>query len=166
MDKLYKSVNHWKTIQKSKKSFSWCTKFGVNKDKLKSFFLEIRLGNKSKLSQKKIKLLNYFQSGQLDSAENLDLTLIKDFPEDQFIWKALGTILIKGKKYDRALVAFDKAIEIFPNDFETHHNLSLLLLELERLDEAENSCKTAIRLKPDSAEAYFNLAHTLQKKID
>ena len=37
----------------------------------------MRLGNKSEISQKKLKLLNYFQSDQLDSAENSCKTAIR-----------------------------------------------------------------------------------------
>ena len=88
------------------------------------------------------KLLNYFQSGQLNFAEELAISIINQFPDHQFTWKVLGLILFKANKQSRALIALNKAIELSPRDFEAYNNLGLLLQDLRRWDEAEISCKS------------------------
>ena len=109
------------------------------------------------------KLLNYFQSGQLNFAEELAISIINQFPDHQFTWKVLGLILFKANKQSRALIALNKAIELSPRDFEAYNNLGLLLQDLRRWGEAEISCKKAVEYGPQSPEAQFNLAHTYQK---
>jgi tetratricopeptide (TPR) repeat protein len=115
-------------------------------------------------SEGEIKLLrDNYQNGLYADAEKLALSIIERFPRHNFSWKVLAEILKKIGRTPEALVAGQKAVEIFPQDAEAHSNLGITLAELGRLDEAEASYTQAIALKPDYAQAHCNLGVTLQR---
>lgn len=107
-------------------------------------------------------LLKSYQSGQLDIAEKLAVSLIREFPENQFSWKILGAILKQTGRIDDSLTAMQKSVQLSPLDPHAHSNLGATLLEIGRLDEAEASCLKAIKLKPNFAAAHNNLGVTLK----
>ena len=115
-------------------------------------------------SQKQLSnLLELYQSGQLNDAEKLAVSLTQHFPRHPFGWKALGAIFkAKGRKFE-AVDANRKAVELSPQDAETYNNLGVTLQELGRLDEAEASSRQAIALNPDYAEAHSNLGNILRE---
>ena len=76
------------------------------------------------LSQTQINtLLKYFSDKKLDDAENFGLMLSKEFPENPFIWKALGVILKEKGKISESITANKKSLKLNPNDAEVHNNL-------------------------------------------
>ena len=107
-------------------------------------------------------LLEHYQTGRLDDAEKLSLSITQEFPEHPFPWKVLGAALKKMGKIKESLVASQKSVELDPQDAEAHYNLGNTLKEQGRLKEAEASYRQAIVLKPDYAEAYYNLGNTLK----
>jgi tetratricopeptide (TPR) repeat protein len=108
-------------------------------------------------------LLEYYQKGQYDLAQNLATTLTQQYPNHPFGWKVMGALFKKTGKLEDSVVANQKVLEISPNDAEAHSNLGITLKELGRLEDAEISCKQAIAIKPDYAEAYYNLGVILQE---
>ena len=108
-------------------------------------------------------LLNYYQQGKLDDAEKLALTIIKDFPNHMFSWKALGSIFYKQNRKKEALNANQKALNLAPNDFEILNNLGVVLKDLKRSEEAANAFKKALSIKKNYAEAHYNLGSTLKE---
>ena len=108
-------------------------------------------------------LLEYYQKGRYDLAQNLATTLTQQYPNHPFGWKVMGALLKKTGKLEDSVVANQKVLEISPNDAEAHSNLGITLKELGRLEDAETSCKQAIAIKPDYAEAHYNLGVTLQE---
>ena len=56
-----------------------------------------------------------------------------------------------------AIDAFEKGVEIDPEDPVAHFNLGELLYDLEELEEAEEECLEAIRLDPAYGMAYLTL---------
>ena len=108
-------------------------------------------------------LLEHYKKRRFDEAENLAISIIKEFPKHQFSWKVLGTVLsAKGKKAD-AINAFHKALEISPQDAEAHNNLGVVLYELGKLHEAEAVYNQAITFEPDHALSHNNLGNTLKQ---
>jgi len=108
-------------------------------------------------------LLQHYQSGRYDDAEKLAVSITERFPEHEFGWKALGTILSQTGRFSESLVPSQKAVQLVPQDAEAHYNLGITLQELGRLEEAEASYRRAIALKPDYAEAHSNLGSTLKE---
>ena len=108
-------------------------------------------------------LLEHYQNGRFNDAENLAVFITNGFPKHQFAWKVLGAVLNKLDRIPESVVAKEKAVKLDPTDAEAHYNLGITLQELGRLDEAEASYTQAIALKPDYAEAHNNLGNTLKE---
>ena len=108
-------------------------------------------------------LLENYQKGRYDLAENLAKTIAQKYPNHEFGWKVLGVVFKQTGRLQDSLIANQKAVEISPNDAEAQSNLGITLQELGRLVEAEISYKKAIAIKPDYAEAHSNLGNTLQE---
>jgi Flp pilus assembly protein TadD len=107
-------------------------------------------------------LLEQYNNGQYDETEKLALLITQQFPEHQFGWKVLGALLGDTNRQSEALDANQKAIQLAPDDAETHNNLGNAFIALGRLDEAEVSLRQAITKKPDYHEAYNNLGIMLK----
>ena len=107
-------------------------------------------------------LLKYYKNGQLSEAENLAISLTKEFPTHSFGWKVLGVILGDTGRKNEALRVHQKAIEIAPQDTGSYNNLGNTLKGLGRFEEAELSFKQSIKLNPKSAIAHNNLGVLLK----
>ncbi|MEH2333191.1 tetratricopeptide repeat protein, partial [Nostoc sp.] len=72
------------------------------------------------------------------------------------------------KKLDAAVAAYEKAIQLNPNDATAYYNLGNALRQQKKLDAAVAAYEKAIQLNPNDATAYYNLGITLddQKKLD
>ena len=108
-------------------------------------------------------LLDSYQSGKLEVAEKLALTMSKKFPEYPFSWKILGAILEKQGRNIEALNANNKALSLVPNDVEALNNLGIILKNLKRLVEAESVFKKTLKLNSDNTAAHYNLGNTLKE---
>ena len=108
-------------------------------------------------------LLKYFKKGSLEDAEDLALSVTKEFPKHFFGWKILGAVLALTNRNSEALAANQTAVALSPKDTEVHNNLAIAFKGLGKLEEAEASWRQAIALKPDFAEAYNNLGLILQE---
>jgi predicted O-linked N-acetylglucosamine transferase (SPINDLY family) len=67
------------------------------------------------------------------------------------------------KRYDEAIIHFDKALSLKPDYAEGWSNKGLTLRELKRYDEAIIHFDKALSLKPDYAEGWSNKGSTLQE---
>ena len=108
-------------------------------------------------------LLQHYQKGQYDLAENLAKTISQKYPNHQFGWKVLGAVFQLTGRLQESLIANQRAVAISPNDVQAHNNLGISLQELGRLEEAEASYNKAIAIKPEYAEAHYNLGNTLKE---
>ena len=93
----------------------------------------------------------------------LDRALLIDFSKKDIeliatAWVNRGVAFLGLDKSEHALVSFNKAIHINPNDPQALSNKGVALHNLKRHNEAEHYYDQAIKLKPDYAEAYFNKA--------
>jgi tetratricopeptide (TPR) repeat protein len=106
-------------------------------------------------------LLQNCQDGQYGDAEKLAKSITKKFPESQFGWLILGTLLQVTGRIPESLFACQKSVQLAPQDADAHDKLGNALKELGKLDEAEASYTQAIALKPNYAPAHCNLGITL-----
>ena len=138
-------------------------KLDVLERQLASINKQDTVGSLSPSPRQLSSLLEHYQNGRLDDAENLAIFITHDFPKHPFAWKILGAVLTAAGRTSEAVEAKEQAIKLAPNDPESHNNLGNTLKKLGRLDEALASCRQAIALKPDFAEAHSNLGITLKE---
>jgi tetratricopeptide (TPR) repeat protein len=75
--------------------------------------------------------------------------------------KKAGSIYLNKKRYQEALLAYEQAIQLDPNDAVLYNGKGLALSNLNRYGEALIAYEQAIRLNPNNADAYFNKGDAL-----
>jgi tetratricopeptide (TPR) repeat protein len=77
-------------------------------------------------------------------------------------WFNQGNALAQSGRWEEAVAAFGRALQLVPDFPEAHTNLGNVLFSLHRLPEAVDHYRAAIRLKPDYADAHYNLGLALR----
>ena len=134
--------------------------------KLQKKFPQNRLvqGRTPEPSQDKIdSLANLFHSGQLTIVERTCQKLLQAYPQSIIVINVLGAALQELGQFEEAVQAFDRAIQLNPDNAEAHSNRGVALQRQGRLEEAVQSIDRAIQLNPDYAEAYSNRGVALQE---
>ncbi|MEG4485705.1 tetratricopeptide repeat protein [Microcoleus sp. D2_18a_B4] len=75
----------------------------------------------------------------------------------------LGNSLQESGRFDEAVAAYKKAIELNPNFSWSYHSLGDVLLKVEKWEEAVAAYKNAVELNPDFSWSYHNLGDALLK---
>ena len=75
----------------------------------------------------------------------------------------LGNSLQESGRFDEAVAAYKKAIELNPNFSWSYHSLGDVLLKLEKWEEAVAAYKKAVELNPEFSWSYHNLGDALLK---
>jgi tetratricopeptide (TPR) repeat protein len=78
-------------------------------------------------------------------------------------WVGIGNAYHRMRKPELALEAFEKAVEVDPNDGYTRRNLGGMLIGFKRIDEAVMHLRKALDLLPDDPQAIFGLANALEQ---
>lgn len=78
----------------------------------------------------------------------------------------MGVEALRREEPERALKAFEMALEAEPNDPETHYNVGMALLGMGKGEEAVVHIRRATELRPDYRNAHFNLGVLLARKGD
>jgi len=79
---------------------------------------------------------------------------------------ALGNAYQKLTRYHQAIEAYERSIQMEPNQksiYAMYMNLGICLVEVGRYDEAISQLKKAISLKPDEAVLYYNLGRIMRR---
>jgi tetratricopeptide (TPR) repeat protein len=79
-------------------------------------------------------------------------------PPDPAFWDALGGVLSFTGDQQRALVAYDRALELAPNEPQFRFNRATVRRFLGDLEGAESDYDRVLELAPDDFEAYKNRA--------
>jgi len=79
-------------------------------------------------------------------------------------WHEKGIEAKKSGYYSVALRCFEKALEINPNDDQSHYNIGLLYSNKGKTKEAISHYKQAIAINPGNADFHYNLGYTYFKK--
>ena len=101
------------------------------------------------------------QAGDLRNAESIYRQVIAVVSSNANAWCFLGMACHDQSRFDEAVEAYHKALDIQPNFPIALSNLGNTLKQLGRLEEAEASCREALRLKPDYSTAFNNLGVAL-----
>src|SRR5262249_25107298 len=89
---------------------------------------------------------------------DLDAVLAID-PSAVGAWSNRGGILVHLRRYEDAVVCFDKALALSPDFFEALVNRGMALAELKRFEEAALTFEKVVRLRPDMPSVRGYLAH-------
>ena len=109
-----------------------------------------------------LKSLLSLQAGQFDQAIEWITRAIRLDPRPEYLL-CLGTTLLRQGRCDDALKAFDKAIQLKPDDAELWTYLGGVLVDLERLAEALLSYQQALKLNPRQSKAAERCAFVLHR---
>ena len=96
------------------------------------------------------------QRGQTERGIELLRQALALEPRQPLAHRDLGNALQQLRRFDEALVSYDKALALKSDLADAHNNRGVALASLRRLDEALVSYGHAIALKPDYAQAYNN----------
>jgi tetratricopeptide (TPR) repeat protein len=69
-----------------------------------------------------------------------------------------ATVMLHAKRYEYALKALDRAIELAPNVPEAHVNRGFALIGLSEPAQAAQAFERALELRPTQVNAYYGLA--------
>jgi tetratricopeptide (TPR) repeat protein len=95
-----------------------------------------------------------FRAGQYDHALEWMARAITQKPRPDYI-VSLATTLLKQGRSEEALKAFDKAIQLKPDDADTWKQMGDALLELQRYDHALLSFQHVLKLDPRHQDAAY-----------
>ena len=126
----------------------------INKDK------DNENNTKQNFSQTTIKqLIKLYNKGNLSVVLEKAQILSKKYPQALPVWNILGASAVQLKKFDEAVEAYNKCINLKPDYVDAYINMGVALKEQGKLDEAIDACKKAISLKPDYAISYSNIGN-------
>jgi tetratricopeptide (TPR) repeat protein len=101
----------------------------------------------------------YWQNSEMLWQRAIDVT------SDNYVaFYNLGSVLLKDRQVDPAMVLFQKAIEIKPDYEKAYVDMGSALMLVEQTDEAIGYYQKALQIRPDLAEAWSNLGSALLKK--
>jgi tetratricopeptide (TPR) repeat protein len=103
-----------------------------------------------------------FDARQFDHALEWLTRAIRQDPRPEYL-AALGNTLQRQGRHEDALKAFDKAVQLRPDDADLWKELGGGLAELRRTDEALLTFQHALKLKPDHWDAAYRCGFLLRE---
>lgn len=96
----------------------------------------------------------YWNRRKLDSYEQeLHNAILKD-PDSSDLYMVLGGLLMHKKRTEESISMFQKAVELDPNNWITHHRLSSAYLRLSKRKETFTELRKAYNLKKSFATGF------------
>jgi tetratricopeptide (TPR) repeat protein len=108
--------------------------------------------------------LTWQQSHMYRDMETLWRTTLAKNPNATMAQINLGNLLYQQGRPNKAIVHFEKALELQPSSVDAHSNLGAALLNLGRVDEAIAHLRRAVEIQPTAANAHNNLGNALLQK--
>ena len=96
--------------------------------------------------------------GKLADAATLLEKLSTRFPDEPLVWLNLGNVLHDTHRFEPALEAYRKALELDPGMVEARNSIGSVLHSLLRFSEAEKEYRACIEAAPDDLIPRYNLA--------
>ncbi|HWT54861.1 MAG TPA: tetratricopeptide repeat protein [Rhodocyclaceae bacterium] len=100
--------------------------------------------------------------------ERLAVALTQKYPQAMDGWKALSLARYHTQRFEDALPANLKMVELRPREAQPYADLGLILWRLRRLQEAEAAFLQAIALEPNVSDTHTNLGNVYkdQERLD
>jgi Flp pilus assembly protein TadD len=106
-------------------------------------------------------LLTWHQSRLYAGPLTLYQATLERNPESWMVHHDLGLALFQEGRIDDAVVHYEQAVRLKPNDPKYQYSLGTALLRASRLQEAVEHLREALRIVPEYPEAYNNLGSAL-----
>ena len=103
-----------------------------------------------------IDLIN--QSHYREALKKIDRELTNN-PNSFAMNKAKATTLFLEKKYNQALVAFNKCYDLNPQDYDVNVNISFIFNRVQDFKSSLKFCDNALKIQQNKPEVYHNMAH-------
>ena len=111
-------------------------------------------------------LADLFNQGKFVDVINKCQFLINSGHISTDLYNYYGSALKESGLFERALIAFDKSIEIDKNNFVPHLNKGLIFYKIKKFECAEKSLLTSLSIKPDFFMTNFVLGLVFQESIE
>jgi len=108
--------------------------------------------------------LTHRQLGYWKDSESLFRHAIEVTRKNHFAQAGLGTALYKKGRLEEAVLHYEEALRLNPQEADLHSNLATVLCDLGRPAEAVQEYQTALRLRPNDAEIHFNLGTACEEE--
>lgn len=102
-----------------------------------------------------------YTQGRLNQARKIFEGLAVLDNASHYVQGILGSIYQKQKQYDLALLRYNNAIALFPNDVNSLTNRGEILVQFGRFQEASEDFKKAMQLDPERKNPAANRARLL-----
>jgi tetratricopeptide (TPR) repeat protein len=111
--------------------------------------------------------ISYFSPELVDEIIEKCSELVASCPNEPRYYRDLGNAYLKKGSYADAADAFQRGLNVMPNDGGMLISLGQVLILLQDFDRAENTFRTALSLKPDWPDTHFWMGKVLfeQDKI-
>ena len=86
--------------------------------------------------------------------------------EDAKVYFDRGMNYINKGDFERAIIEFDKALQLNPNDAKAYNSRGLALFHTDDINRAITDYNKALQLDPDFAEAYMNRGNAYSQQGD
>lgn len=103
-------------------------------------------------------------SEQWAEAEKIWRDLIQETPNNSTYHYRLGEVLVRQKKYDEGIAAYQKSIQIEPNYAIAYNALGEVFADQEKFDDSIAAFRKAIAINENYEEPLTNLALVLKKQ--
>ena len=112
-------------------------------------------------------VVNLYKSKHLYRGEIEATKLLREYPNVVFLYNILGLILVELKKYDDAIICFERGLKVNPKNIDNaliYNNLGSIYLYRESYLEAERCFKKSIDINKKNSEAMNNLGNLFLKQ--
>ena len=104
------------------------------------------------------------RAGDLLTAERLYDSLLDSIENHAGLRHLAGTLQLQRGCFDEAVLHLRHAVDLQPDDSQSHNNLGVALQSLGNWEEAARSFEATIKLDPGNAEAFYNLGRIMQAR--
>lgn len=108
--------------------------------------------------------LSALQGGNFTLAESLLRRVTELESDHKWAWNNLGRAYLAQRKFDAAIAAFQKQIEISPYDEYTYNNLGRAYLQTQKYEEAIAAFRKQIEVNPLDRWAHANLGAVFRER--
>ncbi len=106
----------------------------------------------------------YTDMDSLKSTEATYKAALQELPEDASIWAFYGVSLQRQEKYQQAIEAFKKALELEPYNINAVTSLPLIYETLEMYEQCDSVYEAAVNRFPDNALLLNNFSYSLAER--
>ena len=103
-----------------------------------------------------------YSNGHIQEALDTIKALIKDYPNDPWLYNISGVCYKSINQLDSAVQSFEKALSIKSDDIKACFNLGIIYMEIGQLDTAVKFYEKVLALNLNNTDAQYNLAITFE----